>query len=266
MKSTKIVGSVSCWENIKPVTSVCMNALSATGRVRTWIHGMGSLLPMGRNGNAQIAFANLGDWTHMLFIDADMGHITPELIDALVVADKPVISPICTIRKAPFHPAVSVDDQLAIAKALELPEGKRPIIPCNGLGLACTLIKREVLEKTAELTPSGPVWFTCDRQPRLSIIDEFNKLLEQQDGKTPEECAKAFFQLGLTAHWNTNVIGEDIGFCHRVKRAGFDVFIHTEYSISHVGDQEYNLGDWINHLEKKPEEKRVGDRIIVTDL
>ena len=72
-------------------------------------------------------------------------------------------------------------------------------------GLAFTLIKRKVIEKMTELIPE------------LGL--PFDPLTSSQIG---------------IKHPGDHVIGEDISFCYRLKKAGFELWCHPDVRVGHL--------------------------------
>lgn len=253
--NAKIVLAMCAWDSVKPSTAMQLIRLSTCGVFKAVMFSHGALLPKNRNLIVHNIFAHNTDFTHVLFVDADVNDIPPDLIQMLVEANKPIISPVTTQRKIPFAPHMYPEDIDQLVKQMEKPQEAREIIKVKGIGFGCTLIKREVLENTAEQTESGPIWFDMDRIPREDLDKEANLKLEllAAEEKTPEEYFKAGLIMGLTAHVGTNFIGEDYKFCIRAKRAGYDTFVHTGLYIGHIGEQTYDIRDWVEWINRKGE-------------
>ena len=127
----------------------------------------------------------------LFFLDSDM---EPRLdtIERLLRWDKPVVSAMAFKRMQPytpcFYPRVEFDgEKVQIQTADDWAEGLAEV---EGVGMACCLIRREVLEQTPK-----PLFFPMP------------------------------------------VLAEDLGFCKRVRDAGFKVYVDTSLCCGHVGSE-----------------------------
>jgi hypothetical protein len=86
-----------------------------------------------------------GDYDALLFIDSDM-KVPVDLLVRLVEADKDIVSALAFKRFPPYEPCIFKKcDREGTEFWLDYPKG---LIEIQGVGMACTLIKREVFEKT----------------------------------------------------------------------------------------------------------------------
>ncbi len=86
-----------------------------------------------------------GNYDALLFVDSDM--VCPiDLLVRLVEADKDIVSALAFMRFPPYEPCIFKKcDREGTEFWLDYPKG---LIEIQGVGMACTLIKREVFEKT----------------------------------------------------------------------------------------------------------------------
>jgi cellulose synthase/poly-beta-1,6-N-acetylglucosamine synthase-like glycosyltransferase len=86
-----------------------------------------------------------GDYGYLLFIDSDM--VVPvDLLVRLVSHDKDIVSALAFKRFKPYEPCIFKKcDRNHAEFWLDYPKG---LIEIEGVGMACTLIKKEVFEKT----------------------------------------------------------------------------------------------------------------------
>jgi cellulose synthase/poly-beta-1,6-N-acetylglucosamine synthase-like glycosyltransferase len=84
-----------------------------------------------------------GDYDALLFIDSDM--VVPvDLITRLVEADKDIVSGLAFRRVPPYEPCIFKKcDRISSEFWFDYPKGMTEI---EGVGMACTLIKRKVFE------------------------------------------------------------------------------------------------------------------------
>lgn len=74
---------------------------------------------------------------------------------------------------------------------------RNQMVKCDGLGMGCTLIHRDVLEKMVGKYGFPEPWFAQEN-------------------------------IGGVVH------GEDLTFCHRVKEMGYPIYVHTGIEVGHV--------------------------------
>ena len=212
-----------------------------------------TLLPGARNTAIQQALLNNPDFTHLLFIDDDMVDFTIDHVEELVKADKDIISALVTMRKPPYTIPIELEGENSfdMKNILSFIKEER-ILPALHTGMAFTLIKRNVIDKLAEDTPKGQVWFTMDREPRDTFHKEMmqfahdlkNKIVDgiSLDVYTVISDAVAF---GMSAHIGSDLLGEDIAFCKRAKKFGFQPFVHCGVIVGHMGSKPITVRDTI---------------------
>jgi cellulose synthase/poly-beta-1,6-N-acetylglucosamine synthase-like glycosyltransferase len=85
-----------------------------------------------------------GDYDSLLFVDSDM--VTPpDLLTKLIKADKDIVSALAFKRFPPYEPCIFKElTQDGAGFYLDYSKG---LIKVAGVGMACTLIKRKVLEE-----------------------------------------------------------------------------------------------------------------------
>jgi GT2 family glycosyltransferase len=114
----------------------------------------------------------------------------PDTIERLLKWDKPVVSTIAFKRMQPytpcFYPKVNYDGKKVNLEVAE--DWTEGLAEVEGVGMACCLVKREVLENIPK-----PLFFPMP------------------------------------------VLAEDLGFCKRVKDAGFKIYVDTSLCCGHIG-------------------------------
>ena len=106
------------------------------------------MLPIGMSlvytAREQAAEAFLsGEYDALLFIDSDMV-VPADLLTKLVEADKDIVSALAFRRTPPYEPCIFKKCDLENTEFwFDYPKG---LIEIQGVGMACTLIKREVFE------------------------------------------------------------------------------------------------------------------------
>jgi hypothetical protein len=185
------------------------------------------------------------DFTHLLFIDDDMTFEADTIIDMLR-ANKDVIGAVCPRRilmLEAFHEHAkagrSIDECVAAATAFvvryinsDKVEVKEGVFPLRGIGMAVTLIKRDVLmtmiEKGAVETRQQPKSIGPDSLGNMTTWSFFDSM-PNEDG--------------------SNVLSEDYSFCERwIAKCGGEVFGLANRKIGHIGPYIY-AGTYMDRLK-----------------
>jgi hypothetical protein len=191
-----------------------------------------SLISRARNAYVSTALADPAV-THLLFIDSDMG-FQPSAVLRLLDFDKPYSGCICPYRKMDhdrFH-AVSrqiddprqaravAQDYVTADRVLRTAEGKIPVV--NGfarterLGMALTLLKREVLETMSEAYPD--LWAPVDAGYKgMGLRERVFQPFEN-------------YRLENGLH-----LSEDMSFSRRWVETGGEIWACLDEDITHVG-------------------------------
>lgn len=134
----------------------------------------------------------------LMFIDSDM--VVPmDMLTRLVQADKPIVSALAFKRFDPYEPCIFKELSETDAKFyFNYPKG---LIEIAGVGMACTLIRRDVLENIP-----AP-WF----YPR-------------------------------------DILGEDLEFCLRAKKAGYSIWCDTTLICGHMSNVIIMEEHYVNRM------------------
>ena len=145
---------------------------------------------------------------YLLFIDSDMAW-NPDDVERLVEHDLDVVSGLYYTRR-PYDgntPAPVVyrlqHDQTKLKPIYIIPD--RPF-KCDAVGAGFLLLKKRVVDKVMELIPQ--------------IGYPFDFIDHEEMGLLPKE--------------NTRFVGEDISFCHRLKKANFDIWCDPAVRVGHI--------------------------------
>lgn len=157
------------------------------------------------------------EFSHMLFVDADMGW-EPELIRDYIRFDKPLVGTLYAKRKMPASIVGTVPE------GHSLKDVQHGFIQATGLGGGLLMISREVittmLEKMPELSDPIPSSL-AEATPELKltrIIRAFDKIREKDTR-----------------------LSEDMAFCHRWMQCGGEIWANVNHRISHVGPFDYAI-------------------------
>lgn len=151
--------------------------------------------------------------THLLFVDDD--NPPPQnTLERMLKADKDIITAPILSRHAPFVPCVfkkvSIENnELSGYENLEkIDTTGGETVKIDACGMACTLIKREVLEKLWKEYEGEP--FAFSRDP-----------IKPVNGKVRREMS------------------EDVTFCERATNAGFEIWCDTTIRPKHLAGYKY---------------------------
>lgn len=167
------------------------------------------------------------DSTHLLFIDADMG-FPPEMVTDMLLLDEGVVGAIYPQRKMPLSWAGS-------GTGKPLAERRGNFMQVEGVGMGCTLIRRDVVTKMLEIMPE--------------IID--TRLHLHPAGETIKQAGasriiRAFEKIDLPER---GIVSEDLSFCLRAGKCGLTIWAAIGYKISHVGMYDY-AGRYLDGVEE----------------
>lgn len=126
-------------------------------------------------------------WPYMLFVDADhkVSHLIFERLQEHVKADLPVVGGLYYNRTYPFEVQAFSErgpgGVLYVQPDFLIPRLWPPrssVIPIAGCGTGCMLIRRDVLERMAEIRGEGNIW-RADRVPweeQVKLLDSGERI------------------------------------------------------------------------------------------
>ena len=205
-----LIGLPSASELFYGETVEALMNLKVTPQIVTKVIG-GEAVDKARN--ALVKFALEGGFTHLFFVDDD----NPPPQDALakfLQADKDIICAPVLSRHEPFVPCIFTATQIPDndvkgyepIKKIDTSGGN--LVRIDACGMACTLIKREVLEKLYPKHEGTPFAFSRE---------SMNKV----DGK------------------NKRDMSEDVTFCERATNEGFEIYCDTTVRPVHFAGKKY---------------------------
>lgn len=214
----------------------------------------GSDLPFLRNLFAS-RFLNDPSFTHLLFIDSDMG-FSPNLIYKYLNLGKPFVGALCPSReyklegaKAALEHAASLDEFTALAvnyicaESLVSERGtgdgggapklrvEQGFVRATRIGTGITMVTREVLDAIGR------------RHPDLLLPDGAKRYRDRGVEGPVLQCFTPF------ANDDGEMFSEDISFCERWRRAGGEIWVCVDEPITHVGGQNYT-GRYLDRMRK----------------
>lgn len=171
-------------------------------------------------------FDTMPQSSHLLFIDADMG-FPPELVMDMLLFDEPLVGTIYPQRKLPLSWAGS-------GTGTATTERRGDFMLVEGVGMGCTLIRRDVIAKMVEHYPE--------------LID--TRLALHPAGDTMRQMGtnrllRFFEKMDLPER---GLISEDLSFCLRWQKCGGQTWAAVGHKISHVGPFDYS-GRYLDVVE-----------------
>lgn len=154
---------------------------------------------------------------YLLFVDADMG-FAPDLITDMILFDEPLIGAIYPQRKMPLSWAGS-------GTGATQTERRGNFMLVEGVGMGCTLIRRDLVTKMLEKMPElvdvrlglHPAGATLQQAGTNRLIRAFEKMDMPERG----------------------VVSEDLSFCLRWAQCGGQTWAAIGHRMSHVGPFDY---------------------------
>jgi hypothetical protein len=182
-----------------------MRLIFAGLRFKTMLIGNDSLVCRARN-NIAAYFLDTPEFSHLLFLDADIG-IPENGVKRLLDHDKDVI-------------AASVSQKTDGATTLNYlgHDGNYPA-KVKYVGTGAMLISRKALQTVADMSDEY-IYSGADKSKPLPV--------PQRD----------IFEVGVV---DGMYLSEDYYFCHKLTRAGFDIFVDTSIKTVHNGSCRFEV-------------------------
>lgn len=228
-----------------------------------WVLMPGSLVDKARNDACRGMLSDPGaQW--LLFIDADMTFPQDALIKLLTTAYQShpwadVVGGYCNLRGDQAIPTMDTG-----TGTWESHYPNAGVIEVIRTGAAFLLVKRHVCERIPQ------PWFAL-RVPMRPIdafaeIDNFARI--KMDGTNPLRDNPAWVVLeriasqdpsSVPGQFQPAEVGEDSGFCDRVRHAGMRIVVNTDVVTGHLGQTTFN---WETHREAM-EKRKLDQRHLV---
>jgi hypothetical protein len=213
-----------------------------------WAIVPGTLVEKARNDAVRQMLGAQGQW--LLYIDGDMT-FTPDSLQRILVtaygshpwAD--CVGGYCSLRGELALPTMDTG-----TGTWESIYPGRGVVEVMRTGAAFLLVKRHVFDRLRE------PWFRV-RQPMrvldaIAEIDNFARI--KMDGRNllrnlpgrPWETLETLAAQEATTDFHPGEVGEDSGFCDRVKLAGFRIVVDTNIEVGHLDTKVVN---WKTHQE-----------------
>lgn len=166
-------------------------------------------------------YDRLPQYSHLLFVDDDMGFL-PEVVLDMLMFGEPVVGAL--------YPKKTIKRQWAVS-GIPNPEQRGPFLEVEGLGCGCFLIRRDavtgMIEKMPEIIDTRPNTLDSDLFREAGVT----RFLRLFDCINDPERGK---------------VSEDISFGRRWRQCGGKVWAATHHKIVHVGPHEFadTYADW----------------------
>ena len=181
---------------------------------------------MSRNYLISDFYYNYPDYSHILFVDDDMG-FDSGLVSDMVELEQPVVGTIAPQRQVnlrKLHANKDMPFEKALAHSLNFVgdlikpvEHKGDFVRVRQCGTGILLIKREAIDR---MIAKMPDIVDTTRFKKMPFAKKFTKFL------TPFQKIKT----------DDSELSEDFSFCHRwINGCGGQIWAHTTRSIRHVG-------------------------------
>jgi hypothetical protein len=164
-----------------------------------------------------IWYDTMPDSTHLLFIDNDMA-FDPNLVIDMLVFDEPVVGTIYRQRREPTSWAGSGTGD-------PMTERRGGFMRVEGVGMGCTLIRRDAVTKMIEKYPEL-IDVRISQHPAAELLGQAGA----------KRLFRFFEKMDIPER---GVISEDLSFCIRWRQCGGDVWGSIAYKIAHVGPYAY---------------------------
>lgn len=159
-----------------------------------------------RNFALSYWYDQMPDFSHLLFVDADVGFPAQMVLDMLTFSE-PVVGAIYPKKTLPME---------WVGSGLEKPEIRNGFMEVEGLGMGCFLIRRDAIDAMVKAFPEKiyPYVTVPSAQwdgPKRTL--SFFDCIRQDNGK----------------------VSEDISFCKRYRQAGGKVWATVAHQTAHEG-------------------------------
>jgi len=172
-------------------------------------------------------------YSHLLFIDDDMGFL-PDIVIDMLLFNEPVVGALYPKKVYPVQWAVS---------GIANPESRGPFLEVEGLGCGCFLIRRDAVTTMIEKMPH--------------LIDT-KKYATENDFMNREGLTRLIRLFNCIEDEAKGRVSEDISFCRRWRECGGQVWAATHHKMVHVGPHEYaqTYAEWAAVEMKKDADTR----------
>lgn len=216
-----------------------------------------SVLPFMRNLYASLVMQD-ESYTHLLFVDADMG-FAPSLVEHMIAADKPVVGSMAPHRKLDLAKYFALRGEITdptIARLVAM-----DYVNAGSIDFGSGVAKPGESRSFDDLVVEGPCVRVRKTGAGVLLIkrDVFFRIKERYPELWCERIEDTYANLGLTGGVlqcfepmpNEHGLygGEDAAFCRRwVEGCGGEIWSVVTETIVHVGTEKY-IGNFLTKLQ-----------------
>lgn len=173
-----------------------------------------SLISLGRSVMTTNVYRHLKDWTHLLWVDADVGFAMEDLWK-LIIADKDIVGGMYPMKSLPIRwtstPYPTDNKQQS--------EMDKKLVRTHYIANGFMLCKREAIQKMMEHYEDELNF----RYWNSTYVDLFQPIIDKD---------------------KTNLyLSEDYAFCKRANDIGIETWIRNDVKLSHTGTMRYSEAD-----------------------
>jgi len=211
-----------------------------------------TLVENGRDAAVKHALAHNYDW--ILQIDADMAPFPPDACLRLLnhsfglLSHSDAIGAYCSLKGGMHLPTIDTGTGTW-----------EPWFPGSGMVEVIRTGCAFLMCKTTAFRRFGPPWFRSKISNKpldaLNNVDNFARC--KLDGRNPLADLPEWTSLladAMQAGPGEDGIGEDSGFCDRLKNAGGRIYVDTDIAVGHVGKE---IIDWRKLKEKMDKQREL---------
>lgn len=241
-----MIGIPSWKGGIDPETQVCLDHLVhlnvLNGKLVCLKKASGSMIAENRNNIIWEAIEK--DVKSVLFIDTDMV-FPPDALQILRAFDKPVISALAFTKSPPFKPLM-YNRANAGGWNPVLKWDKDELLKVDAIAGGFLLVKTSVFKKI------DPPWFASPTVLEHVCHEEVDKLVNSKC--KPEDVVrrvKALYkQYSPKPGTKRTVLGEDIYFSEKCRKANVPIFVDTSMRIGHMGRHCFSYADFADQVSR----------------
>jgi hypothetical protein len=170
-----------------------------------------------RNMALTMWYDALPQFSHFLFVDADMA-FAPDLIIDMLLFDQPMVGACYPKKILPpqWTPSGTGEPQAEV---------RAGFMRVEGIGMGCTLIRRDMVSVMLDHMPE----LVDDR-----IVGHPARTMIEEGGA--KRIIRAFDSIDIV---DRGKLSEDLAFCIRWGRCGGQVWANIAHRVSHVGSYDY---------------------------
>jgi hypothetical protein len=211
-------------ETVASYAGLAVQAALLTGRATVQILPQTAFVDKSRNAALEIARNNGVDW--LLFVDSDVALISDaqNILAGMIEQDRDMLSGLYVDRAFPYRAHVYQFAPYGVQNIADYPSEP---FRAQAVGAGFLLISKRVMEAF-----------------------------------TPEFCAEWGQPFNFLNYGLPNELREDVAFCWRVQKLGFELWVDPRIALAHVGKMPFTVQHW-EHIKQqfRQQEEATGNAI-----